>query len=843
MATKFSFTEEEMAIDEGLGYPRAYEKLCRNPHLFNSFNQGPPFTYIPYVLPNQEALRARDLKQLFPIVDPEKKPLANPRNYANLLWKQLNHLGNAGFDPARFRVDIYGNVLYSHADLGSPLAWEIDHWFPISRGGRTVPSNLRILQWQVCKKKQNKLEFLIPWWDLQLGISVNQFLSIFASKNSDFRNRAFSWLFSEGENEELNELQAVESHIFPQHFVEAEQEVGLAPAAIVLSRRDFDSSPLKSVDLNRPLRLSSPAIAMRKFSVEEEAHCKAIQQFRSTISKENENSDMGCNEYAAIVMARDSLKQREETEKKQAEIHKLENELNELKQRNESERLSIQDLETVLIKRRRRVEKCRRLSESQSSYRALLEKMIRDAMHQNVVYKEQIRLNQVAASALMARLEAQKAICDSSEKDLHRKFKQRDDLESQTRPYSEHARKRSRTDDALFEERYEKTTQLLLRGTETGKKKALQKELRLFLEEEQKASEAGISLDEEREQQEEEDGERKEALAISTANGGRPREDLSLVVPEDETELDDELQKLAIKDRNDTKTNEEEMISLVTESLIKEENEEYRKKIGKGNVDKWLQMLLEDSQEGSPYSGSPEITNRPPEDKPAEIVRKVKLIKHPQEEIKILRLEAPQPNQKDAEVCLNKKETSSSKSKHNEVQVEERKGKTVRKVKLIKHPQEEIKILRLNAPQPNRKDAEVGLNQKETSGSDSKRNEAQVEERDCEKRIESSIMFEKNPNPEMGSGYKGLGSSTSFEGKDRGERNGKERGLARCESARVFRPSSPSMILRRGVDCMGKKPMVMGDDDDDQSLVMGHNKFIKTSIKTCTQAIKKAMNK
>lgn len=50
-----------------------------------------------------------------------------------------------------------------------------------------MPSNLRIVQWQVSRKKQNKLEFLMPWWDLQLGVSVNQFLSIFASKNADFR--------------------------------------------------------------------------------------------------------------------------------------------------------------------------------------------------------------------------------------------------------------------------------------------------------------------------------------------------------------------------------------------------------------------------------------------------------------------------------------------------------------------------------------------------------------------------------------------------------------------------------------------------------------------------------
>lgn len=57
----------------------------------------------------------------------------------------------------------------------------------ISGGGRTVPSNLRIMQLQASRKKHNKLEFLVPWWDLQLGVSVNQFLSIFASKNADFR--------------------------------------------------------------------------------------------------------------------------------------------------------------------------------------------------------------------------------------------------------------------------------------------------------------------------------------------------------------------------------------------------------------------------------------------------------------------------------------------------------------------------------------------------------------------------------------------------------------------------------------------------------------------------------
>lgn len=99
------------------------------------------------------------------------------------------------------------------------------------------------------------------------------------------------------------------------------------------------------------------------------------------MAKENENPDMVTNPYQAIVLARDSLRQREETTKMQTEIQKLDDEVNGLKQKTEEERVSIQDLELVLIKRRRRAEKCRRLAEAQSSYRAMLEKMIRDAMH------------------------------------------------------------------------------------------------------------------------------------------------------------------------------------------------------------------------------------------------------------------------------------------------------------------------------------------------------------------------------------------------------------------------------------------------------------------------------
>lgn len=98
--------------------------------------------------------------------------------------------------------------------------------------------------------------------------------------------------------------------------------------------------------------------------------------------KENENPEMVTNPYQAIVMARDSLRQRDETAKMQGEIVKLDEEVKELKQKTEEEKVAIQDLESVLIKKRRRAEKCRKLAEAQSSYRAMLEKMIRDAMHQ-----------------------------------------------------------------------------------------------------------------------------------------------------------------------------------------------------------------------------------------------------------------------------------------------------------------------------------------------------------------------------------------------------------------------------------------------------------------------------
>ncbi|PRQ50785.1 hypothetical protein RchiOBHm_Chr2g0137071 [Rosa chinensis] len=730
MALDYAFTQEELKIDDGVGYPNAYAKLCRDRRA-GLYSHGPPFTFMPYCLQQQEDLRAREFEKMFPIVDPKAKPTARPKIFVSLLWKQLSHLGNAGFDPAVIRVDPYGNVLYYHADSASPLSWDIDHWFPCSRGGLTVPSNLRILQWQACDRKHNKLEFLIPWWDLQLGISVNQFLSIFASSNSDFRHRAFSFLFAEGENEELNSLQTVDSHCFPQHFEESKENVGLAPAAIVVSRRESygSSSALKCLDHNKQIRPYYPAIAARKV--------------KPTFSNENEDPNFVMNPYQAIVMARDSLKQREEAARMQAEIKSLDDEVNELRQKNEDEKVTIQNLELTLIKRRRRAEKCRRLAEAQSSYKTTLEKMIRDAMHQSVLYKEQLRLNQAATNALMARLEAQKAMCDASESQLHKKYKERDEIEKQIRPEWEHARKRSRTDDSLNEES-ESRPILYLPGIKP--KRNLHKELRVFLEEEQKASDAALSQNEDERQIELAEEIKRPTKQLSIDNLGEHGR--FIVELEDENSLEHKMRALEIEGKK-----HKFQFPVVREPEI-EEDEESRKQRGKGNVEKWLQILLESSPEEELDSQNDETNGT------SDILKKLNL-KYPQKEAK--NLQSPEADAKEGMALVNEKN-------------------------------------------------------------------------------KQLIVREKYDNAqEMGSAVEGVVSRKSFEGRERRDRsNGKERKLARSESARVFRriPSSPSIILgmKKGVDCMRKKPIVSSDDEENYA--MENNSFMKSSMKTIKKAVK-----
>ena len=323
-----------------------------------------------------------------------------------------------------------------------------------------------------------------------------------------------------------------------------------------------------------------------------------------------------------------------------------------------------------------------------------------------------MRLNQAATHALMARLEAQKAICDASEKELHKKYKQRDELEKQVRPEWEQGRKRSRMDDTLPEDADSKTV-LYLPGIRT--RTPSHKELRVFLEE-QKATEAGLPANEDAKQDEIEEGLKQPEMTIM-----REEHDKSIIALENEIPIEYRLQALKIGEGKREKI----QFPFIQDQEI-EEDEESRKQRGKGNVERWLQYLLENSGEEIERQNSNGCETNTSDD----IITK-----------------------------LNQK-----------------------------FPQEEA------------------------------RSSTRVQGNDKGKRLEEIIEIEPLKEEENGSvGGEAIASSNSFEGKERIESQ-KERVLTRSESARTLRriPSSTSLILgmRKGVECIRKKPMVTGDDDE-----------------------------
>ncbi|CAM6051286.1 unnamed protein product [Sphagnum compactum] len=482
MFAKLALTEEEKTVDEQLGYPHGYAKLCRchastaelqHGLQLTPFTEGPPQRFLPYSPQAEDFVKLKEWDSLFPVIveEADTRDPPNARKHAEELWQQLDHLGNAGFDPAKFRVDAYGNVVYWNADPSSPLAWEVDHWYPHSRGGKTLVSNLRVMQWQAHQRKKNRLEFLVPWWDLQHGVSINQFLSAFASKNSDFRRRSFALFFAGGEDEKVAREHVGECRPWPQQFREKKVLCGLAAAAIVSPLREDNEDMLNIAQSTRAVFASSATVTptasgtavRRRWSAEEEESLKrSLQRFgpgcwkeikenepalanRSTAQikdkfrlmrgewksgKENIAISTSCNgrsEYldeqsAATINLQKELRvkimREEEKREKEEDISQLEETVATLRQQNEKERLALLELEDVLRNQKQEVEKHRRWAETQSSYRLCLERMIRDIMHQSMAYKEQARLNQAACNALMARLDCQKVTCDAVEKDL-----------------------------------------------------------------------------------------------------------------------------------------------------------------------------------------------------------------------------------------------------------------------------------------------------------------------------------------------------------------------------------------------------------------------------------------
>ncbi|KAG2246368.1 hypothetical protein Bca52824_085996 [Brassica carinata] len=92
MLGDYDITEEDMVIDKAQGYPIAYAKICRD---FDAspYRNGPPFTFMPYILQQNESSRCREADQMFPVIDPKARPTTKPKIFLSLLWKQLNHLG------------------------------------------------------------------------------------------------------------------------------------------------------------------------------------------------------------------------------------------------------------------------------------------------------------------------------------------------------------------------------------------------------------------------------------------------------------------------------------------------------------------------------------------------------------------------------------------------------------------------------------------------------------------------------------------------------------------------------------------------------------------------------
>ncbi|KAG0621493.1 hypothetical protein M758_3G024700 [Ceratodon purpureus] len=469
MLSQVGCAEEDAEVDPQLGYPPVYARLCRHADaagLPMPFTEGPPQRFLPYAPHEEDLQHLKDWDSLFPVVAERERDSSNTRKFAEDLWQQLDHLGNAGFDPSKFRVDPYGNVVYWNADPSSPLAWDIDHWFPSSRGGRTKLPNLRIVQWQAYLRKRNRLEFLVPWWDLQHGCSINQFLSAFAAKNADFRKRSFALFFEGGEDESVAREHVGECRPWPQHFREKKALSGLAAAAIISVPKNNAEGEVRV-----GLHSTKGSPPKRHWSAEEEeavrrgvskfgpgswkeikeddsalANRSAVQikeKFRlmrgvarnhGTSSTGTGRNDLLGRQSAATTALQKELRvkimREEERRKREEELAQLEETVLKLKLENEKERIKALELETMVKKRKHRVEKQRKLAESQSSYRLCLERVLRDTMHQTMSYKEQARLTQEACNVLIARLDCQKATCEATEIDLLQRHSKREALEA-----------------------------------------------------------------------------------------------------------------------------------------------------------------------------------------------------------------------------------------------------------------------------------------------------------------------------------------------------------------------------------------------------------------------------
>lgn len=452
----------------------------------------------------------------------------------------------------------------------------------------------------------------------------------------------------------------------------------------------------------------------------------------------------------------------------------------------------------------------------------------------------------------MATLEAQKAICDSSERELHKKFKQRDELEKQIIPNWNQTRKRSRMDDSLTEEADQKMilystggklktkmhmeisdnlleeNALYLQGIKP--KFPSHKQLRKFLEEEQKASEAGGSSFKCEEIEDRQEENKETILKTSTVKPG----DSSIDIAND-IAIDRKLKNLD--------TLENGMICNIprfpaSNEPEDEEDEEIRKQRGKGNIEKWLQMLLEENGEVDD-DGDGDASANPQNVEPGEAVKSTGEI--------IRKL--------DGEASSNPQNVDPGEAVKSTDEI-------IRKLDLV-YPLKEVKLSKAQKPQELAAVDQIESQHLITvKGGDKKKNECvhmearkslsnNGEKVDLKEKVmlelkyRDTLPMKKPPyriRPEKKNADHHVENCTQGLEKHLGDEK-KEKELARSESARTFRriPSSPALILsgmKKRVDCIGKKPLVMGDEADADENYIRENSFLKSTIKTIKRAVK-----
>ncbi|KAK2978513.1 hypothetical protein RJ640_023759 [Escallonia rubra] len=107
------------------------------------------------------------------------------------------------------------------------------------------------------------------------------------------------------------------------------------------SPMSMSSTPREGFLESRSIEAFTTKRLMRSYSWGSDfSEDRAARNSKGNMSKENENPNMVTNPYQAIVMARDSLKQKEESMKMQSEIERLDDEVKELKEKTEDEKSS-----------------------------------------------------------------------------------------------------------------------------------------------------------------------------------------------------------------------------------------------------------------------------------------------------------------------------------------------------------------------------------------------------------------------------------------------------------------------------------------------------------------------